>query len=72
MGKFYVVIRAAEKTYKVCKDDVKIVHSKHKLIKPALPRFDDLNDSKKELDTTQSEDSDVQFEPLQLGKSKSG
>lgn len=39
MGKFYVVINVHAKTYKVCRDDVHLVHSKRKIIAPPLPTY---------------------------------
>lgn len=39
MGKFYVVINVHAKTYKVCRDDVLLVHSKRKVIAPPLPAY---------------------------------
>lgn len=41
MGKFYVVINVHAKTYKVCRDDVHLVHSKRKAIAPPLPAYKD-------------------------------
>lgn len=41
MGKFYVVINVDTHTYKLCRDDVHLVHSKRKIIAPPLPRYKD-------------------------------
>jgi hypothetical protein len=66
MGKFYVVIQVATKTYKLCREDVKLVHSIHKikLSLPAYAHHRDLKQSKKEVDTASEESTSLQFEPI--------
>lgn len=67
MGKFYVLIEVERKNYKVCRDDVSIVHSRRRVQHPPLPTFafrripsDATNEG------SDRDESSLQFEPLQL------
>ena len=39
MGKFYVVISVHAKAYKLCRDDVRLVHSRSRITAPPLPSY---------------------------------
>jgi hypothetical protein len=70
MGKFYVLIHLAGKDYKLCRDDVSLVHSRHRASRPPVPIFalsGTPSASSNDL-ATEPDDSSMQFEPLELVK----
>jgi hypothetical protein len=69
MGKFYVLIQLSGKTYKLCRDDVKLVYSRQRIGKPALPAFALRRiPSRTTLDASDQEESSLQFEPIEFSK----
>lgn len=66
MGKYYVAVTTNSTKYKLCKEDIQRVYSLKIRKIPRLPAF---NHSQKMMDTdvtTDYDDSEVQFEPIQF------
>jgi hypothetical protein len=67
MGKFYVLIEVERKNYRVCRDDVSIVHSRRRTQRPLLPFFALCRiPSEHTNEGSDREESSIQFEPLKL------
>lgn len=67
MGKFYVLIEVECKNYRVCRDDVSIIHSRRRTQRPPLPLFAFRRiPSEATNEGSDLEESSLQFEPLQL------
>lgn len=61
MGKYFVTLATKSRNYKVCREDIKRVHSFKFKQTPKVPKY-----HKEEDEMTNDEDSLVQFEPIQF------
>jgi hypothetical protein len=71
MGKFYVMIQLSGKSYKLCRDDVGLVHSRQHHRRPPLPLFALRRgpSSSTTNDISDPDESSLQFDPLEIAKS---
>ncbi len=66
MAKFYVAVSTNNKTYKLARQDISKVHSLKRRTLPTLPHFNAFQKQKHIDAPTDSDDNDLQFEPIQF------